>query len=244
MDNAGTDFTLSPTYDALFDNSSEALFSNPEILFSTKGEPNAGIGIGNFWGFDAGANPTYLDMAATGTMVVGSQTIKYDSTRVSSQFVDVGFLGIDCLKYRDGSPVDPFEMIYHFRLAEVYLIFAEAQARVNNSVTIEALDALNAIRQRSGATNTGGDGFEVYPATISLDQFLEAVRIEKMIELGAEQGEEWFDLVRYDFADGFGAGFQVSDVKAEATDPDKFILPIPEESREAGGDVVDQNPSY
>ncbi|HYQ57001.1 MAG TPA: RagB/SusD family nutrient uptake outer membrane protein, partial [Draconibacterium sp.] len=80
--------------------------------------------------------------------------------------------------------------------------------------------------------------------SIGYEQFLTAVRMEKAAELMAETGETWYDLVRFDYADGFGTGFQVSDVKLSATNPDKFIFPIPFESLEAGGNVLEQNPSY
>ena len=81
---------------------------------------------------------------------------------------------------------------------------------------------------------------ETYPASINLSEFLEAVRVEKRIELGVEVGEDWFDLVRYHFVDGF----DVSTVKPTATNPDKFILPIDYVTIEAGKNVVEQNPNY
>jgi hypothetical protein len=147
-------------------------------------------------------------------------------------------------KYTSYFSEGTYEMIYHMRMSEVYTILAEASARAANSVTTEALDALNTLRAQRGATNTGVDGFEIYPESISFDEFLTAIRMEKLVELQAEGGESWFDLVRFDYADGFGTGFQVSDIKASATNSDKFILPIPFESIQAGGFVVEQNPSY
>lgn len=51
-------------------------------------------------------------------------------------------------------------------------------------------------------------------------------------------------MVRYDWLDGFGAGFQVSDYKSSAIDFNKFILPIPAKSIQVGGNVEVQNPSY
>ena len=76
-------------------------------------------------------------------------------------------------------------------------------------------------------------------------QFLELVRIEKAIELIFEQGESWFDLVRFDYADGgFAGGFKASDVKPTATDSERFILPIPQTSIDAAGGVIKQNPEY
>ncbi|MNG13296.1 hypothetical protein D3C84_969680 [compost metagenome] len=64
------------------------------------------------------------------------------------------------------------------------------------------------------------------------------------MELGSETGEEWYDLVRYDYIDGFGTGFKVSDVKATAVNPDFFIMPIPDASVRVAQDVIKQNPGY
>lgn len=242
IDNSGADFALAATYDELFENTSDAIFDSSEHLFGSRGvKPNEDVGMGAQWGFYAEPLQAYIDMAETGTVTVDARTINYDGGRVASQI-----LPFVVFKYAEFAPGagENFEMIYHLRMAEVYLILAEAEARANNMVTANALAALNAVRTRAGATTTGGDGFETYPAAITLDQFLEAVRIEKMIELGAEMGEEWFDLVRYDFADGFGTGFQASDIKPSATNPDKFILPISAESIDASGGVVKQNPGY
>ena len=63
-------------------------------------------------------------------------------------------------------------------------------------------------------------------------------------ELFGEMGEEWYDLIRYDYADGFGSGFQVSDIKPTATNSDKFILPFDEKNLAAGNNIVVQNPGY
>ena len=60
------------------------------------------------------------------------------------------------------------------------------------------------------------------------------------MELGVEIGEDWFDMVRYHFVDGF----DVSTVKPSATNPDKYILPIDYITIEAGKNVVEQNPNY
>ncbi|WP_282135768.1 RagB/SusD family nutrient uptake outer membrane protein [Seonamhaeicola maritimus] len=235
---SGGDFQLAGTFGEIFDNTTDALFNSNELLFASRGIKNEEeLWLGNIWGgFYAGLSQTYRDVF-TGTVVIDGQTINYDSgDRLLEDFSQ------GAGKYAEFFPFagENYEMIYHLRMAEMYLVFAEAHARSNNAVTTDALEALNAIRVRAGATSTGADGFETYPATITLSQFLEAVRVEKWAELGTEMGEEWFDLVRYHIVDGF----DVSTVKPTATNLDKFILPIPTESREAGGNVVEQNPSY
>ncbi|MCK0130851.1 RagB/SusD family nutrient uptake outer membrane protein [Flavobacteriaceae bacterium F08102] len=241
IDTQDPNFALSESYGEIFlDHSTPDLFDSAEILFGTKGEPAAGIGIGNVIGTIEAVTPTYINSALASTVIAG-QTISHDATRVSSTVMS-GFFGFDSLKsnFNFFPPANIYEMVYHLRMAEIYLIYAEADARATNSVRSDALNALNTIRERAGATTTGNDGFETYPASITLSQFLEAIRIEKRIELGVETGEDWFDLVRYHFVDGF----DVTTVKPSATNPDKYILPIDYVTIEAGKNVVEQNPSY
>ncbi|MCK0131659.1 RagB/SusD family nutrient uptake outer membrane protein [Flavobacteriaceae bacterium F08102] len=243
IDEAGGSFYLSPTYAAMFDNTTSDMYDNPEILFGLRGDLQAPL-PNTRWGFAVGYNDAYLAELMSGSMTIGSQTIDYDSNRIASTTTP-GFFGTNNLKYTNVFSVgEEYDLIYHSRLSEVYLIYAEADARNTMSVSSDALAALNAIRLRAGATTTGGDGFETYPATITYEEFLEAVRIEKMVELSGELGESWFDLVRYDWEDGFGTGFQVSDHKPSATNPDKFILPYPILTVRAGGGIEVQNPSY
>lgn len=249
MQNSGSNFALTPTFNELFDHRSSSTLLNSESLFSVYTDDDERIANGAYWSFIAGVSNWYYNLGKTGSMTVGGQTIKYDQNRIP--FMETGTylfqgLGINGnMKFAQFTGPDAlFDNQYYLRMAEMYLIYAEAAARSTNSVPADALTALNAIRIRSGATTTGGNGFVTYPSTISYAQFLEAVRIEKMMELGTEFGEEWYDLVRYDYADGFGTGFQASDVKPTATNSDKFILPIPAISIKTGKGVIEQNPNY
>lgn len=242
---ADPNFGLTATFAELFDHvSGEQVYNNTEALLDVHTDGANGTGSGNFWdGFGAALSPVYYSLAKTGTSIIGGQVINHDDSRIA--FISpLGDFGVfENLKYKPRGT--DYETIYQLRMAEVYLIYAEAATRADGStVPADALTALNDIRTRAGATTTGADGFETYPGTITYAEFLEAVRIEKMMELATENGETWFDLVRYDYADGFGTGFQASDVKSTATNSDKFILPIPLASIEAGGGIVVQNPSY
>ncbi|MCK0131558.1 RagB/SusD family nutrient uptake outer membrane protein [Flavobacteriaceae bacterium F08102] len=245
IDNSDLNFRLEPMYTDIFDeHDSPAIFTSSEILFGSSGSLKSRLGLGMQYTANVTVTQKYKD-AIAGSMVVDGQTIYYDTSRSSlfkENFFYGGYFPTKYFSALTGS--GDYEMFYHMRMAEVYLILAEASARANNSVTTEALEALNAIRIRAGATTTGNDGFETYPPTISFDQFLTAVRFEKLAELYAEGGESWYDLIRYDFSDEFGTGFEVSDERSTATNPDKFILPIPTESIHASGNVVKQNPSY
>ena len=245
IDNSDSNFQLASTFSELFTNASTSILSSNESLFNFYSDASEDIGYGRFWGFgftEAVASPSYRSLR-TQSVVVNGQTISYDGSRIAT-IAPLGppfFLPANS-KYKFF--IETFETFYYLRMAEVYLIYAEAEARSTNSVTTNALEALNAIRIRAGATTTGGNGFETYPATIPLNTFLEVVRMEKLVELGIESGEEWFDLIRYDFADGFNSGFKVSDSKATADNPDKFIFPIPQSSIETSNGVMIQNPSY
>lgn len=119
---------------------------------------------------------------------------------------------------------------YFLRLDEIYLIQAEAIVRSNGNFD-DARNAINAIRTRAGM-----------PIITSNDkaELLELIRIEKILELGAESGEEWFDMVRYAVEDNF----DIKSVKPGVTTKDKYILPIPFNSVSLSNGVVIQNPNY
>lgn len=132
------------------------------------------------------------------------------------------------LKGVDGSRNDTE---YYFRLAEAYLIYAEAEARRDGGSLSDAIDAVNALRLKRGAG--------IVSAT-SKAQLLTLIRTEKELELGAESGEDWFDIVRY-IKNG---DVQAATVKATLADENKLILPIPQVTVEASNKVVEQNPGY
>lgn len=73
------------------------------------------------------------------------------------------------------------------RLAEQYLIRAEARAQLAN--TIEAVADLNVIRFRAG--------LPLLPETLEIADCLTAIGNERRIELFAEWGHRWFDLKRW-----------------------------------------------
>lgn len=75
---------------------------------------------------------------------------------------------------------------YFLRLDEIYLILAESDARSED--LDGAIKALDKIRNRVEMPNT---------TATTKAEILEAVRLEKILELGCENGEEWYDLVRY-----------------------------------------------
>ncbi|MCO4294215.1 RagB/SusD family nutrient uptake outer membrane protein [Solitalea sp. MAHUQ-68] len=119
---------------------------------------------------------------------------------------------------------------YFMRLAEVYLIQAEALARSGGSLA-EVRSSLNAVRKRAGMPDITFD---------TKAELLEAIRMEKIYELGAESGEEWFDLVRYTKE----GDLHIENIKSGIRSETQFILPIPLNTIRSSQNVVKQNPGY
>lgn len=118
---------------------------------------------------------------------------------------------------------------YIFRIAEAYLIRAEARAQrsaAQQDKLPEALADLNAVRDRAGLT-------ALTVATVTTKEaVLLAVENERRVEFALEP-HRWFDLVRTGRA---GAVLNV-------TDTNRFILPIPVQQR-LSDPALDQNPGY
>ncbi len=83
------------------------------------------------------------------------------------------------------------------RLAKVYLMYAEAQARADGGASAESYELLNQIRRRGkGYTLTdAGSDVDVITGSLSTDDFVRTVVDEKGWELVGELNR-WFDLVR------------------------------------------------
>lgn len=123
-----------------------------------------------------------------------------------------------------GAPVTEYYMV--LRLAEQYLIRAEARAQQDKIK--DANDDLNIIRSRAGLSDT----------TLSVkDSLLLAIEHEREVELFAEWGHRWFDLIRTGRANTLLG-------KIKPTWKSTAILwPIPEEEINANPKLV-QNPGY
>jgi hypothetical protein len=122
------------------------------------------------------------------------------------------------LYYRSNPKTDPS---YVLRIAEQYLIRAEARAHLSNPEG--ALADINVIRSRAGLAPL---------ITTDQNELLLAVENEKRFEFAFEP-HRWFDLVRTGRA---GAVLGV-------TDPNKYLLPIPINELNVD-DALVQNPGY
>jgi len=110
---------------------------------------------------------------------------------------------------------------YIIRIAEVYLIRAEARAQQGE--LSGALSDLNAIRTRAGIANS--------TATTQPD-ILQAIYNENRVEFALEP-HRWFDLVRWGQAQTVGV-----------TDPNMTLLPIPTQEITLSNGALTQNPGY
>jgi hypothetical protein len=136
-------------------------------------------------------------------------------------------------KYKQAraATADVAEDFIFFRLAEQYLIRAEALAnRAQGDDLASATADLNVIRARAGLPDL--------PAGLTKEALLLAVEQERRAELFMENGHRWFDLVRTGRADavlGTTAGKQWASYKA--------LLPIPQDQIDLNPALV-QNPGY
>lgn len=116
------------------------------------------------------------------------------------------------------------------RMGEIYLIYAEAEARRIGGDLNASLDKLNDLRTR----------VSIAPRTLSGQAaLLQDILKEKELELFFETGENWFDLVRYESL----GDINVSDIKPTITSENKLIYPIPMEAL-LGNNLLIQNPGY
>ncbi|MDO6761904.1 RagB/SusD family nutrient uptake outer membrane protein, partial [Tamlana sp. 2_MG-2023] len=113
-----------------------------------------------------------------------------------------------------------------FRLAEQYLIRAEARAQLNDFSG--ALLDLNTIRNRAGLPDVN---------LSSQETMLTAIYKERQVELFSEWGHRWYDLKRSNRIDQV-----LSSVKPQWVSTAK-LYPIPIDEVSRNGNIT-QNPGY
>ena len=128
-------------------------------------------------------------------------------------------------KFPNATP--PSQNLPLIRLAETLLIYAEAEARAQNSVTDQAYDALQQVLTRAGMMKEKGE-------FASVEQFVQFIQEEKERELLFE-GETWFDFCRTELA-----------LKKYKTlrSKNQFIYAIPIEQINLRPDILKQNQGY
>lgn len=131
-------------------------------------------------------------------------------------------------KYKERLPTTPvkeYEIV--LRLAEQYLISAEARTNLNN--IDGAKTDLNFIRNRAGL-----------PSTTAIDKvsLLSAIEHERQIELFGEWGHRWFDLKRTN-----RSNFILAPLKGSSWQLTDTLLPVPQSQLDLNINLH-QNPGY
>jgi hypothetical protein len=131
-------------------------------------------------------------------------------------------------KYQINGPEPLNEYHIVFRLAEQFLIRAEALAMQNDGDG--SVSDLNIIRERAGLPDLS--------SPLDATQLAAAIEQERRIELFAEWGHRWMDLKRTNRADAVlsilkGASWQSTDI----------LWPVPQTQRNADP-FLSQNPGY
>ncbi len=114
-----------------------------------------------------------------------------------------------------------------FRLAEQYLIRAEAFAHLNNIVGAQS--DVNKIRTRAG----------LIPTTVDTEEdLLQVIAKERRFEFFTEQGHRWFDLKRTGKASEILGPIKSNWLQTQ------LILPIPQTELLLNRNLLPQNPGY
>lgn len=129
-----------------------------------------------------------------------------------------------------GMPADEYYVV--LRLAELYLIRAEARANGADGGHAKAIEDLNAIRARTS--------LQALPSTLDAAAVKAAVAHERSIELFAEWGHRWMDLKRTGKA---SAVLSAMPSKQPWTGDYQLLYPIPVKEIESNRQLA-QNPGY
>lgn len=234
INNLGGQFSLEQDYASIF----EKGFSSSEIIFAPS------VKTGNIYGnpfFRIQGNPpaTYLKKVADeeyGDLGDGSNDYRegYDP-RFSFTFGG----STEKEDGRYNKHAIPNATFYYLRVAEVYLMYAEAIARTNGDEQ-KAINALNTVRKRAFAKESYVDDFLKVYEPYDKATFLEDVRKEKLLELHLENAEPWFDLVRYSTL----GDITIKDIKSSIDSKNQLIFPVPSHAILNNPAFGEQNPGY
>jgi len=176
--------------------------------------------------YDSTSNPSYyISDQLLGAFEPGDlrRTAWVDSTDFSGAFYYYPFK----YKIRNGAQGNILEYYMVLRLAEQFLIRAEARAHLSN--LDGAIADLNSIRERAGLTDL--------PPSLTQTEVFAAVAQERRIELFSELGHRWLDLKRIDSADAVLGAIK------STWKPTAKLFPIP--ASELINDAnLTQNPGY
>lgn len=193
---------------------------------------------GDFHRLDNKSNPVWTYVG--GTSGFNSGDIKYTNT---------GYYVRKFIHYTSGRTVNNDGFWRYFRMAEIYLNYAEAEFYANG-VTPEALEAVNKVRQRVNMPDL--------PMDLSASDFELRLRNERRVEFAFED-QRYYDVRRWKIlpqTDGVVTGYQIQGdgstglrvkVQDRSVTSDKYYLtPIPlnEQNRYLMFGIEYQNPGW
>ncbi|HEU4632804.1 MAG TPA: RagB/SusD family nutrient uptake outer membrane protein [Flavisolibacter sp.] len=123
------------------------------------------------------------------------------------------------------------ETKYAFRLTEVYLLKAEAIVRSGGSLT-DAKTIVKDVMSHAGVTD-----FSTIDNATTADTLLIEIYKEIARNLVAEDGADWFALLRLPFE-------TVKQIKPSIQNKFQYILPIPKAEHDKNPAIGEQNPGY
>lgn len=221
---ASDEFGLEDKYEDIFTNG----YSSKELMFTRhiKTPPSMDDNVGSLFKMFGGATykPTeiYFEIlsqddkryeATFDSVMLGNGTAARKTQVWKKHYVTSG----DC-------------PMYYMRVAQMYLIKAEAMARTNASIK-DCLDVLNVLRLRSGNTTFNAADYS------SLSDVLEEIFRENVREIGMENGAIFYLAVRYTE----GGHRKLKDMNPNFEHDDQLCFPIPKAELEHNF-VVEQKP--
>lgn len=197
------------------------------------------------WGFilpkngPDGGHPFYLQQSLLNSFEPGDdrKTKWINSVTVAS----TGNTFFYPYKYKSAalnSPITEYSVI--FRLAEQYLIRAEARIMLNKIP--EGIEDLNLIRARARAIPSGTvpNPLPLLNASLTQSQAIDMLLHERQVELFTEGGNRWFDLIRLKKAD-----IVLGSLKPGSWQTTDQLLPIPQIDIDRNPSLTgQQNPGY
>ncbi len=209
----GTNYNLVKPYSAFFANN---VVATPESVFELSYSTTYTNGHRNQWQPPANNGTRQWAPSDAFLNLVNDATVGGNRSALVAKTAQGLWYGN--LYYRSPA-TDP---AYVLRIAEQYLIRAEARAQLKNLPG--ALADLNAVRSRAGLTGS---------TAVTQDEILLAIENERRIEFAFEP-HRWFDLLRTDRAAAV----------LGVTDKNKWVLPVPATEVLIEGSSLDQNIGY
>jgi hypothetical protein len=228
-----TGLMLEPDLNRVFLSSSkEAIFQlQPKLNFNTM---DGFTYILNNRGPNGGNNPVSLRAIFRSRFELGDNRLSrwfgHVTVPGTGAFRDTTFYFPYKYKIGYNPPSTTMEYLMVLRLAEQYLIRAEARAQQGN--LSGAKEDLNAIRARAGLAPT--------PAATQ-HEILNAIMNERQLELFTEWGHRWFDLKRTGRMDAVMTSVVAE--KRTTWRPQLKLFPIPQYEIEQNRNLT-QNPGY